>query len=215
MPEVAVVEAGAIDAGLIDRLAIREILENWVIWRDAGDWDRLATLWHDDGGMVSTWCQAHHQEFIASARKLMEAGATALHLLGGSSVDVNGTRATARTKMRIFGQGLLDGVPVRVTCVGRFFDALEKRNGCWGIVLREPAYDLDWLSPFDPSVTLELDPERLGWFPAGYRHMGYLQSLNGLEVNRNLPSTSGPAMDALRERMGKWLNGAPSSCLKS
>ncbi len=215
MSEVAVVEAETMGAGLMDRLLIREILENWVIWRDAGDWGRLETLWHEDGAMVSTWCQAHHREFITNARKLMEAGTTALHLLGGTSVDINGTRAAARTKMRIFGQGLLDGVPVRVTCVGRFFDALEKRNGRWGIVLREPAYDLDWLSPFDPSVKLELDAERLSWFPVGYRHMGYLQSLNGLEVNRNLPSTRGPAMDALRERMSNWLNGAPASCLTS
>ena len=26
----------------IDRWTIRELLENWVVWRDAGDWDRSA-----------------------------------------------------------------------------------------------------------------------------------------------------------------------------
>ena len=26
--------------GAADRQAIRELLENWVVWRDAGDWER-------------------------------------------------------------------------------------------------------------------------------------------------------------------------------
>ena len=26
----------------LDRLAIRDLIENWVVWRDAGDWDRFA-----------------------------------------------------------------------------------------------------------------------------------------------------------------------------
>ena len=33
-----------------DRRAIRELVENWVVWRDAGDWERFRTVWHDDGG---------------------------------------------------------------------------------------------------------------------------------------------------------------------
>ena len=24
-----------------ERLAIRELVENWAVWRDAGDWERL------------------------------------------------------------------------------------------------------------------------------------------------------------------------------
>ncbi len=32
-----------------DKLAIREMVENWVMWRDTGDWDRFATVWHLDG----------------------------------------------------------------------------------------------------------------------------------------------------------------------
>ena len=29
----------------IDRRDIRELLENWVVWRDAGDWERFRTVW--------------------------------------------------------------------------------------------------------------------------------------------------------------------------
>ena len=32
-----------------ERLRIREVVENWVLWRDAGDWERFRTVWHEDG----------------------------------------------------------------------------------------------------------------------------------------------------------------------
>jgi hypothetical protein len=38
-----------------DRLAIRELVENWVVWRDSGQWEKFRTVWHDDGRMVATW----------------------------------------------------------------------------------------------------------------------------------------------------------------
>jgi hypothetical protein len=37
--------------------AIRQTIENWVVWRDSGDWDRFATVWHPDGHMMATWFQ--------------------------------------------------------------------------------------------------------------------------------------------------------------
>lgn len=31
----------------LDKLAIRELVENWALWRDAGEWDRFRSVWHD------------------------------------------------------------------------------------------------------------------------------------------------------------------------
>ena len=42
------------DQGLVDRLLIRETIENWAVWRDAGDWARFRTVWTDDGHMMAT-----------------------------------------------------------------------------------------------------------------------------------------------------------------
>ena len=41
-------------AAAADRLAIRELVENWAVWRDAGDWDRFRTVWHPSGQMMAT-----------------------------------------------------------------------------------------------------------------------------------------------------------------
>ena len=40
-----------------DRQEIRDLVENWAVWRDAGDWERFRTVWHDDGRMMATWFQ--------------------------------------------------------------------------------------------------------------------------------------------------------------
>jgi len=50
------------DIELRDRLAIRDIIENWALWRDAGDWQRFRTVWFDDGRMMATWTQGTADE---------------------------------------------------------------------------------------------------------------------------------------------------------
>ena len=47
-----------------DRLEIRALIENWVLWRDARMWDRFRTVWHRDGQMWATWFQGSYEEFI-------------------------------------------------------------------------------------------------------------------------------------------------------
>src|ERR1700759_1844133 len=38
-----------------DKLAMREVIENWVIWRDSGNWERFRSVWHEEGRMMATW----------------------------------------------------------------------------------------------------------------------------------------------------------------
>jgi hypothetical protein len=125
----------------MERLAIREIVENWAVWRDAGDWARFRTVWHDDGRMMATWFQGTADEFIAVSRAGFDRGVSILHFLGGNSVDLAGDRAISQTKMTISQRAPVHGVPVDVVCTGRFYDFFEKRSGRWGLVLRQPIYE--------------------------------------------------------------------------
>lgn len=192
---------------LVARLLIRELVENWAIWRDAGDWERFATVWHKDGRMNATWFQAGATEFIAGCRRSFDAGMVGQHLLGGVSVDVNGDRAVAQTKMQITQRGRVEGVEVDVICQGRFIDALERRDGRWGMVMRQPVYEMDRMVPVGPSVTLQLDVDLLQSFPEGYRHLAYLQTQMGFNISKTLPGTRGSEIAALRKRMDGWLEG--------
>ena len=192
-----------------DRLAIRALVENWAVWRDAGDWERFATCWHEDGHMMATWCQAGFRDFIAASVAGWDKGVSILHFLGGHSADVNGSRAISQTKMTISQRAEVHGVLVDVVCTGRFYDFLEKRNGRWGVVLRQPIYEKDRMDPVSPSATLELDPALLARFPEGYRHLAYLQTQIGYAVKTDMPGLKGPEVQALYARGARWLAGGP------
>jgi hypothetical protein len=194
-----------------DRLAIVEVVQNWALWRDAGDWERFRTVWHDDGWMSATWFQGPAEKFIAVSRAGFEKGVNILHFLGGTSVEVRGARAVAQTKMTISQRATVDGVPVDVVCTGRFFDFFEERAGRWGIVRRQPIYEKDRLDPLDPAATLRLDQDLLASFPEGYRHLAYLQSKNGFSIKLDLPQLKGLVVAQLYAHGRAWLDGAPSA----
>jgi hypothetical protein len=191
-----------------DRIAIRETVENWVMWRDAGDWERFATVWHDDGWMTATWFQGPAHRFIEVSREGFNKGVNILHALGGWTCDVAGTRAISQVKMNILQRAPLDGVMVDVLCIGRFYDFFEKRDGRWAIVRRQPIYEKDRLDRLDPSATLVLDPVHLARFPEGYRHLGYLQSKNGFSVKQGLPGLRGPEIEKVYAEGKAWLAGS-------
>ena len=203
------------DAALLDRLAIRELLENWVVWRDAGLWDRFRTVWHDDGVMMATWTQGSADHFIAMNREGWAKGVSILHFLGGSSIDIAGDRAVAQTKMTISQRAPVHDVLCDVVCTGRFHDFLERRAGRWGLVLRQPIYEKDRLDPVDPAVRLELERDLLEQFPVGYRHLAYLQTKIGYPVKRDMPGLRGPQVERLYAAGAAWLAGAPHGWLNS
>src|SRR5262249_11648135 len=152
------------------------LLENWVVWCDAGDWERLRTVWHEGGRITTSWFEGSSDEFIEVSREKFKRGLRVLHLLGGSSIDVQGDRAIAQTRMSMGRRADLDGVMCDVVCTGRFYDFLDKREGRWGLVRRQPIYERDRADPVDPAATLRLDWTRLMSFPEGYRHLAYLQA---------------------------------------
>lgn len=195
------------DPSLLDRLAIRELIENWVLWRDAGDWERFRTVWHDDGKMYATWFQGSADEFIAASRHGFENGVSILHFLGGQTVEVSGDRAVSQTKMTISQRAEVHGVTCDVLCTGRFFDFLEKRNGRWGLVLRRLIYEKDRMDPVDPAAKLELDQTLLATFPVGYRHLAYLQTNIGFKIKMNMPGLKGPEVQTLYRCGRDWLAG--------
>jgi hypothetical protein len=197
----------AVDDALADRQAIRDVLESWAVWRDAGDWTRFRTVWHDDGRMMATWFQGSADDFIQASREGFEGGVSILHFLGGTSIDLAGARAVAQTKMTISQRALVHGVECDVVCTGRFYDFLERREGRWGIVLRQPIYEKDRLDPVDPSVRVELDRSELERFPPGYRHLAYAQGQAGFTVKADMPGLTGTDVEQLYASGARWLAG--------
>jgi hypothetical protein len=194
----------------VDRQAIRDLVENWAVWRDAGDWERFRTLWHPDGRMMATWFQGTAEEFIAVSQEGFARGVRILHFLGGTSIDRADDRAIAQTKMTISQRALVHDVLCDVVCTGRFYDFLERDASRWVLVLRQPIYEKDRLDPVDPASRLELDRAQLERFPEGYRHLAYLQTSIGYQVKPDMPGLTGPEVEALYRRGAIWLAGGPT-----
>jgi len=190
-----------------EQRAIRDLVENWAVWRDARLWDRFRTVWHADGRMMATWFQGGFEDFIKVNDEGWAHGVRILHFLGGSTIDVAGQRAIAQTKMTISQRAPVEGVICDVVCSGRFYDFFEKRDDRWGLVLRQPIYEKDRLDPVDPAAKLVLDQNLLARFPEGYRHLAYLQTKIGYQVKPDMPGIEGPELDALYARGARWLNG--------
>lgn len=195
------------DDQLADRRKIRDLLENWVVWRDAGDWERFRQVWHPDGRMMATWFQGSGDEFIRVSQEGWARGVSILHFLGGISIEITGSRAISQTKMTISQRGDIEGVTCDVVCTGRFYDFLEKRDDRWGIVLRQPIYEKDRIDPVSPAAKLELDAALLDRFPEGYRHLAYMQTRIGYSVKSDMPGLKGKEVEQLYGRGAAWLRG--------
>src|SRR4030088_81372 len=164
---------------LIDRLAIRDLIENWAMWRDAGRWDDFRKLWHADGVMMATWFQGGVGDFIKVSQQGFARGARTSHFQGGMSIDLKGRRAIAQTKMQIAQRGPVEGVVCDVVCAGRSCYCRDNRRVMGAGVRRQPIYERDRMSPVDPAAKLKLDKKLLARFPECHPVLAHRPPRNG------------------------------------
>src|SRR5258708_3553812 len=58
-----------INSELLDRLSIRELIDNWAMWRDTGRWDDFRTVWHPDGDLMARSFQGDVAACITGSRE--------------------------------------------------------------------------------------------------------------------------------------------------
>ncbi|MBX2823125.1 MAG: nuclear transport factor 2 family protein [Gammaproteobacteria bacterium] len=192
-----------------DKSAIRELVDAWIIYSDAGLWDDFLELWDEDGFMTATWFEATGPEFTKARREGFDRGVSIIHSHHGHTSRINNDRAIAHTKMTISQRAEVHGVLVDVNATGRFVDFLRKRNGAWRFVRKQGIYEKDRIDPVCSDDRLQLDQDLLNRFPKGYRHLAYLQTEIGYKVRTTgLPETTGVAVERLYRQASDWLEGA-------
>ena len=190
-----------------DKLAIAEVIQNWALWRDGGNFAGLRSTFHPDAIMTSTWFSGPAEDFVARAETRKPGGRSA-HFVGGSSVRLNGDKALAETPIILLLREQVDDIEVDVTCHGRFFDRLVKSEGAWRILRRGVIYEKDRLDPVRPDAVLALDEAILRRFPEGYRHVAYVQIKRGMVVATDRPTLPSPERDRLYREADAWLNAS-------
>ena len=193
---------------LVDRAAITQVVQDWGLARDAGRWERLRSFFTPDAVMHTTWFVGSADEFVNRSLEASKNGARAQHFIGAATIEVQGVKAIAETRMIIFVRGRLDGVEVEVTCHGRFYDRFVRREGAWRIQRRTPIYEKDRLDALDPSALIKLDADKLALHPDGYRHVAYLQSSGGAQITAELPTSNSAVLARLYAEGDAWLADA-------
>jgi hypothetical protein len=190
-----------------DIMIIRDLIERWVVYRDAFIWDKFRTIWHKDGRMRATWFNGPFEEFIRISEEGVKHGLNILHILGGTAIEVNGKRAVSMTKLIILQRASLDGILCDVSTYARHQDLWEERQDRWGLVSRETICDKDRIDPENNQEKIILDASILNLFPQEYKHLAYLQTKIGYTVDRNVPRLSGGlSLQALYKRAEDWLS---------
>ena len=190
----------------LEKLAIHDVVQSWALYRDTGDWEGLKSTVHPDAHMTATWFDGSFTDFILAVQDSWRKGSSSQHFLGGTVSSIRGHKAIAQTRMSIMVRGQLQGLDVDITCTGRFYDRVEKRDGNWRILKRNVIYEKDRMDLVDPSASLKLDTLRLNQFPEGYQHLAYLQSSHGANVSAELATSHGPALEKLILEGQTWLN---------
>jgi ketosteroid isomerase-like protein len=193
---------------LLDKLEIAQLLLNWGTWRDAGEFDKLRSCYTEDATMITSWFDGPAGIFVdrsVEMRKHQPRDRGAMHLIGGTTSEINGDKAFAETRITLLARGMVHDKLVDATVYGRFLDFLRKVNGDWRIQRRVPVYDKDALQLVVPGEALLLDAERLATLQVGFRHMAYMQSAAGLTISTTIPDPNSEEEKALYQSAQAWL----------
>ena len=192
---------------LLEKASICELLQDWALWRDVGNWSALRGAFAPGASIRTTWFDGAAAEFVDASIRMSSGAARAQHFIGASSVQVNGARALAETRVILLVRAPLDGILADATCYGRFVDRLVKIDDHWLIESRVPVYEKDTIIAVDPATSLTLDPAVLARFPAPYRHLAYLQSAGGASIVLGLPLPGSAEQAKLTSDGQAWLAG--------
>ncbi len=193
---------------LLDKSSISQLLQDWALWRDVGNWEALRGAYSPGATMRTTWFDGPAADFVEASMRMSQGKTKAQHFVGASSIDVSGTRALAETRVILLVRSMLHEVEVDATCYGRFFDRLVQTDGRWYIASRVPIYEKDYLRAVNPSAQLELNADELARYPMPYRYLAYLQASGGATITLDLPLPGSVEQATLHEQGRAWLSGA-------
>ncbi|MSQ50883.1 MAG: nuclear transport factor 2 family protein [Betaproteobacteria bacterium] len=188
-----------------DKQEICEVVQQWALWRDSGNWEPLRTSYTTEGRMTTMWFDGPADDFVAACRAGAGKGNTSGHFICGSTVRVNGGKALANSRLILLMRTRLDGVPVDLTSNGRFIDRLVRENGKWGIHHRRTIYDKDRMDPVVPGASLQLDTAELQGYAEGYRNLAYIQKRAGRGLTPNTPTLGSEILASLYRDDDAWL----------
>lgn len=192
----------------VDRIAILQVISDWVFFRDSGYWDELRGLFSKEGRMTTNSTTGTADEFVAYGRELRSMGLLSHHFPGPSLIRVNGKKAVAQTVATLMTQGPVHGIDVDIWVLLRYLDRFVFEDDVWKIQDRRPLYIKDRMDPVVPGTAIDLDHALLQACPIGPRYLIYMARANGVPASPILPTVlDTPEANEIIAAAEAWLEG--------
>ena len=193
-------KAGRLDY-LMSQDAMYRLMQGWM-FRDLGQWNDLATLFHPEATIEVTWFEGTVADFIKASQRMRGSSTKTKHFIATPLVEYKGDRALAETNAVV----IVDDAKVGLGCNAhtRCFDRVERRNGVWRILKRSVFYDTATFT--FPAGLVEIDKAEVSKYPHEYAALGYLLGKGGFPVERVFPTRGSDQEKTVKTEAHQWLS---------
>ena len=192
-----------------DEHRIEQLLYAWAHARDYGDWDALDACFHEGATIHIAWISGPARDYIDGGRKAKPhtLAAHSKHLISNPLIRVAGDRAFSICHATLHVRRAVAGVEVDLESFMRFFDLIERRNGCWGLVKRTGVYEKDRLAAVDPRgfPADYFDGVDFAEFPPAKKFLSFLQFKAGTPSRTGFVSAFSPEEDEVKAEGLRWI----------
>ncbi len=136
---------------LLDKEAIRELVQVYCRGADRQDHDLMRSLYHEDAiDDHGPFFKGSAMEFIDNLPEIQKPMEILHHNVTNHIIELDGERAEGEVYVLAFHKAATESGSVDLLTGGRYLDKYEKRNGIWKFSHR--AVVADWANLHDPSI---------------------------------------------------------------
>jgi hypothetical protein len=157
MPETEAPASAGDLALALDKLQIFELVRLERLWRDLGEWDKLAEAYTEDAIIRTSWFHGNAREFAEGSKVMADRGRHSKHPIWPVYARVNGDRALVESRSQIQNRSEIDSVAVDTVQYVRFVSRVRRTPAGWRLVTFEGIYEKGTMAPVNPHDTVPVD----------------------------------------------------------
>ena len=194
------------------KAALVELAAKERMYRDTGRWRLMEASYYHDSHVRVSWFNGSGHDFVKASSRMVQDGqkwSSGLHLVGPTSVELNGDRAVADTGCTVNRRHFVGDVELDSVLFVRHRSMVERgTDGIWKLRSFRAVYERDQIALVVPGDTVHVDKARLAEYRASYRFLSYFTELEGGVVDSTLPGVDRPDLvdEVIAEDEG-WLAG--------
>jgi SnoaL-like domain len=141
----------------LDKLQIFELVRLERLWRDLGEWDKLAGAYTADAVIRTSWFHGNARDFAEGSKVMAGRGRHSKHPIWPVYARVNGDRALVESRSQIQNRSEIDGVAVDTVQYVRFVSRVRRTPDGWRLVTFEGIYEKGTIAPVNPYDKVPID----------------------------------------------------------